>query len=50
MLVLVVAMRPQQGEQAVPALPQFGHLSRRNAGVRPGPYGWYLDDYQAAAG
>ena len=27
-LVLVVAVRPQQGEQAVPALPQFGYLSR----------------------
>ena len=27
-LVLVVAVRPQQREQAVPALPQFGHLSR----------------------
>jgi len=40
----------QSRAELVAALYVRHYEPRRTAGSTPGPYGWYLDDYQAAAG
>ena len=40
----------QSRAELVAALYVRHYEPRRMAGSTPGPYGWYLDDYQAAAG
>jgi hypothetical protein len=40
----------QSRAELVAALYVRHYEPRRSAGSIPGPYGWYLDDYQAAAG